>query len=52
MQLKELGQSDSSDIAPRWGAAPINVSFYKYATPPGWMFFFTPSGHLGTVPAT
>jgi len=29
VQLKELDQSDSSDIAPPLGCGSLNVSFYK-----------------------
>jgi hypothetical protein len=39
VQLKDLGQSGTGDIAPRWGAPRQSPLFYKYAIPLGWMIF-------------
>jgi len=35
VQLKDLVQSGTGDIAPRWGVATTYFTFYKYVTPPG-----------------
>src|SRR5690349_15873834 len=39
VQLKDLGQSGTNDIAPSRGCASAVTRLYKYATTLGWMIF-------------